>query len=162
MEKKEKAPKASPKKTSAPKKTTKRAFSSTYFRNHDDINYNLRPLENGTAKDGPSTSNGTNEEGVSKKEIDDVFTNIDKLDNKKRESMTIEKMYQKKTQLEHILLRPDTYIGSVEYCDKMVELRSPQRLLSLTFIPAHVGVRPGAGHDRGAADLLRARPVQDL
>lgn len=26
----------------------------------------------------------------------------------------IEKMYQKKSQLEHILLRPDTYIGSVE------------------------------------------------
>lgn len=27
---------------------------------------------------------------------------------------TIEKIYQKKSQLEHILLRPDTYIGSVE------------------------------------------------
>lgn len=27
---------------------------------------------------------------------------------------TIEQTYQKKTQLEHILLRPDTYIGSVE------------------------------------------------
>ncbi|XP_076055867.1 DNA topoisomerase 2 isoform X2 [Oratosquilla oratoria] len=27
---------------------------------------------------------------------------------------TVEKIYQKKTQLEHILLRPDTYIGSVE------------------------------------------------
>lgn len=27
---------------------------------------------------------------------------------------TIEQIYQKKTQLEHILLRPDTYIGSVE------------------------------------------------
>ncbi|CAL0334291.1 unnamed protein product [Lupinus luteus] len=27
---------------------------------------------------------------------------------------TIEEMYQKKTQLEHILLRPDTYVGSVE------------------------------------------------
>ena len=26
----------------------------------------------------------------------------------------IEQIYQKKTQLEHILLRPDTYIGSVE------------------------------------------------
>lgn len=26
----------------------------------------------------------------------------------------IEQMYQKKSQLEHILLRPDTYIGSVE------------------------------------------------
>ncbi len=27
---------------------------------------------------------------------------------------TVEDIYQKKTQLEHILLRPDTYIGSVE------------------------------------------------
>ena len=26
----------------------------------------------------------------------------------------IEDIYQKKTQLEHILLRPDTYIGSIE------------------------------------------------
>lgn len=26
----------------------------------------------------------------------------------------IENIYQKKTQLEHILLRPDTYVGSVE------------------------------------------------
>ena len=29
----------------------------------------------------------------------------------------IEKIYQKKTQLEHILLRPDTYIGSIEHYD---------------------------------------------
>lgn len=29
-------------------------------------------------------------------------------------SRSIEEMYQKKSQLEHILLRPDTYIGSVE------------------------------------------------
>ncbi|CAJ2639117.1 unnamed protein product [Trifolium pratense] len=29
-------------------------------------------------------------------------------------SKTIEEMYQKKTQLEHILLRPDTYVGSIE------------------------------------------------
>jgi DNA topoisomerase-2 len=27
---------------------------------------------------------------------------------------TIEQIYQKKSQLEHILIRPDTYIGSVE------------------------------------------------
>jgi DNA topoisomerase-2 len=32
----------------------------------------------------------------------------------KPKKMAIEKIYQKKTQLEHILLRPDTYIGSVE------------------------------------------------
>lgn len=31
------------------------------------------------------------------------------------EKQTIEKTYQKKSQLEHILLRPDTYIGSVEH-----------------------------------------------
>lgn len=33
---------------------------------------------------------------------------------KKKKKMSIERIYQKKTQLEHILLRPDTYIGSVE------------------------------------------------
>jgi DNA topoisomerase-2 len=27
---------------------------------------------------------------------------------------TIEETYQKKSQLEHILLRPDTYVGSIE------------------------------------------------
>ncbi|VVB11302.1 unnamed protein product [Arabis nemorensis] len=31
-----------------------------------------------------------------------------------RAEKTIEEMYQKKSQLEHILLRPNTYIGSVE------------------------------------------------
>ncbi len=31
-----------------------------------------------------------------------------------KKDRTIEQMYQKKSQLEHILLRPDTYIGSVE------------------------------------------------
>lgn len=30
------------------------------------------------------------------------------------EQRTIEEIYKKKTQLEHILLRPDTYIGSIE------------------------------------------------
>ena len=30
------------------------------------------------------------------------------------DKVAIEKIYQKKSQLEHILLRPDTYIGSVE------------------------------------------------
>ncbi|XP_077997716.1 DNA topoisomerase 2-alpha-like isoform X2 [Glandiceps talaboti] len=33
---------------------------------------------------------------------------------KKGKRMSVERIYQKKTQLEHILLRPDTYIGSVE------------------------------------------------
>lgn len=33
---------------------------------------------------------------------------------KKKKRLSVERIYQKKTQLEHILLRPDTYIGSVE------------------------------------------------
>lgn len=32
----------------------------------------------------------------------------------------IEEIYQKKTQLEHILLRPDTYIGSVEAVNQLM------------------------------------------
>lgn len=34
--------------------------------------------------------------------------------SKSKKANTIEHTYQKKSQLEHILLRPDTYIGSVE------------------------------------------------
>ncbi|XP_078344630.1 DNA topoisomerase 2-alpha-like isoform X1 [Oculina patagonica] len=41
-------------------------------------------------------------------------TNKDALAAKKKKRMSVERIYQKKTQLEHILLRPDTYIGSVE------------------------------------------------
>ena len=37
----------------------------------------------------------------------------DLLDEAKKR-LSVERIYQKKTQLEHILLRPDTYIGSVE------------------------------------------------
>ncbi|KAF8771264.1 DNA topoisomerase 2-alpha like protein [Argiope bruennichi] len=43
-------------------------------------------------------------------EIDDIAVKAPK-GNKK---LSVERIYQKKTQLEHILLRPDTYIGSVE------------------------------------------------
>ena len=33
---------------------------------------------------------------------------------KSKKKLSVERIYQKKTQHEHILLRPDTYIGSVE------------------------------------------------
>ncbi|CAG9794048.1 unnamed protein product [Diatraea saccharalis] len=52
---------------------------------------------------------------------------------------TIEKIYQKKSQLEHILLRPDTYIGSVERAtetmwiyDKTKECMTQKEL---TYVP---------------------------
>ena len=45
---------------------------------------------------------------------DPKSTNKDAFAAKKKKRMSVERIYQKKTQLEHILLRPDTYIGSVE------------------------------------------------
>ena len=35
-------------------------------------------------------------------------------EKKANKRLSVERIYQKKTQLEHILLRPDTYIGSVQ------------------------------------------------
>ncbi|XP_073534084.1 DNA topoisomerase 2-beta isoform X1 [Phyllobates terribilis] len=51
-----------------------------------------------------------NQNNASAKEEGESHSN-NKNDSKK---MSVERVYQKKTQLEHILLRPDTYIGSVE------------------------------------------------
>ncbi|VDN19133.1 unnamed protein product [Gongylonema pulchrum] len=49
----------------------------------------------------------------------DVFLDLEKEEKENHgKRLSIEKIYQKKTQLEHILLRPDTYIGSVEYTDR--------------------------------------------
>ena len=42
----------------------------------------------------------------------DVDIKTKKAKNGKR--LSVERIYQKKTQLEHILLRPDSYIGSTE------------------------------------------------
>lgn len=39
---------------------------------------------------------------------------VDAARKDKASKLSVERVYQKKTQLEHILLRPDTYIGSVE------------------------------------------------
>ncbi|XP_066571819.1 DNA topoisomerase 2-beta isoform X2 [Amia ocellicauda] len=43
---------------------------------------------------------------------DGAKSEVSKKESSKK--MSVERVYQKKTQLEHILLRPDTYIGSVE------------------------------------------------
>jgi len=41
-------------------------------------------------------------------------------DSRPAKQKTIEGIYQKKSQLEHVLLRPDTYIGSVEPITEMM------------------------------------------
>ena len=44
-----------------------------------------------------------------------MSTNVENGADKANKKKTIEGIYQKKSQLEHILLRPDTYIGSVQF-----------------------------------------------
>ncbi len=52
---------------------------------------------------------------------------------------TIEETYQKKTQLEHILLRPDTYIGSVEKLTQMLWVKGE----GFNIVQRQVSVVPG-------------------
>uniref|UniRef100_A0A8C9PI47 DNA topoisomerase 2 n=1 Tax=Spermophilus dauricus TaxID=99837 RepID=A0A8C9PI47_SPEDA len=57
-------------------------------------------------------------------------------DAKKR--LSIERIYQKKTQLEHILLRPDTYIGSVELVTQQMWVYDEDigmNYREITFVP---------------------------
>lgn len=37
-----------------------------------------------------------------------------------KKRLSVERIYQRKTQLEHILLRPDTYVGSVEETNQLM------------------------------------------
>ncbi|PSS09980.1 DNA topoisomerase [Actinidia chinensis var. chinensis] len=50
---------------------------------------------------------------------------------------TIEETYQKKTQLEHILLRPDTYIGSIEHHTQALWVYENSEMVhrSVSFVP---------------------------
>ncbi|KAL8142803.1 hypothetical protein V2J09_015835 [Rumex salicifolius] len=54
-----------------------------------------------------------------------------------RAGKTIEETYQKKTQLEHILLRPDTYVGSIEkYTQKLWIYRGSEMVYEdITYVP---------------------------
>ena len=50
---------------------------------------------------------------------------------------TIEDIYQKKTQLEHILLRPDTYVGSTERQDQKLWVHDGEGLVhkEISYVP---------------------------
>lgn len=50
---------------------------------------------------------------------------------------TIEEIYQKKTQLEHILLRPDTYIGSTEKQQQQMWIMDDERMVqqTISYVP---------------------------
>ena len=53
------------------------------------------------------------------------------------ESSTLSKQYQKKTDKEHILDNPDTYIGSVENVDSTIWLYNNEKIItkSINYIP---------------------------
>ena len=55
---------------------------------------------------------------------------------------SIEEMYQKKSQLEHILLRPDTYVGSVEKQTQTMWVFDPatQQMVfrPVTYVRSHI------------------------
>ena len=56
-----------------------------------------------------------------------------------KKRMSVERIYQRKTQLEHILLRPDTYVGSVEESTEPMfvfdEERSAIAKRNITYVP---------------------------
>ncbi|KAL2461238.1 DNA topoisomerase 2 [Abeliophyllum distichum] len=63
--------------------------------------------------------------------------NIPPPENAAAAAKTIEQTYQKKTQLEHILLRPDTYIGSIEKHNQTLWVYEEKQMVQkpITYVP---------------------------
>ncbi len=57
----------------------------------------------------------------------------------KGKRLSVERIYQKKTQLEHILLCPDTYVGSIEESTKQMWIYDDELeaivCKNITFVP---------------------------
>ncbi|XP_050517290.1 DNA topoisomerase 2 isoform X2 [Diabrotica virgifera virgifera] len=67
-----------------------------------------------------SISNGSGSSGDNDKDKEEAEAPAAPAPKQAKKKEVIEKTYQKKTQLEHILLRPDTYIGSVEKVSELM------------------------------------------
>lgn len=70
---------------------------------------------------------------------EDGFTVVDLDDVGGKKRLSVERIYQRKTQLEHILLRPDTYVGSVEETTENMYVYDAEKNAILkrqvTFVP---------------------------
>ena len=66
--------------------------------------------------------------------------NEDKNQENFKELNTVENIYQKKTQIEHILLRPDTYIGSVDKIEEKMWVLDDS---NQTFVSKTISYVPG-------------------
>ncbi|KAI2652472.1 DNA topoisomerase 2-beta [Labeo rohita] len=99
-------------------------------------------MSNGAAGSGGLTwvtlfdkNNGAKKEEVNGRGDAGKSEPVKKESSKK---MSVERIYQKKTQLEHILLRPDTYIGSVEPVSQQMWVFDEEigmNLREITYVP---------------------------
>lgn len=99
-------------------------------------------MSNGAAGSGGLTwvtlfdkNNGAKKEEMNGRGDSGKSETVKKESSKK---MSVERIYQKKTQLEHILLRPDTYIGSVEPVTQQMWVFDEEigmNLREITFVP---------------------------
>lgn len=69
----------------------------------------------------------------------DSFTQLDGPSGSRQSKKTATETYQKLTQLEHIILRPDSYIGSVERSDSQMWVYNKEKCLmeykKISFVP---------------------------
>jgi len=73
---------------------------------------------------------------------------------KKAPKKKLEDVYKKMTQREHILTRPDTYVGSIETTTERMLVYSDAggfQTREITFVPGLYKVRTLKGRGRGAA-----------
>ena len=63
----------------------------------------------------------------------------DGKEKKGSKRLSVERIYQRKTQLEHILLRPDTYVGSTEESTEPIFVYDAEKEAilkrNITFVP---------------------------
>lgn len=123
----------SAKKTATPKTTatkTAKPKKATVSTSNDDDAFESASDSPSTPKPKAARKKAATPKATSKKsksgamdafmspdvEMSDASSQIDSTEGTPapNNNKTIEEIYQKKTQLEHILLRPDTYIGSIE------------------------------------------------
>lgn len=76
----------------------------------DEENEQIREKPRGMRKTAPkATTKGKPSSKVSAKVLSETKANVMNVAGNGKNAKTVEETYQKKTQLEHILLRPDTY-----------------------------------------------------
>ena len=74
-------------------------------------------------------------------EVEEVSssTGSGELGKKGSKRLSVERIYQRKTQLEHILLRPDTYVGSTEESTEPIFVYDTEKEVivkrNVTFVP---------------------------